>query len=433
MIFWRIGYRLLLWLSFPAVVLRLWRRGREEPGYRQAMGERFGFYSRNASGDERPLIWVHAVSLGETHAAEPLVRALIDGHPGHRFLITHMTATGREAAQQLYGQLSGVSLAWLPYDYPFAMARFLKRFRPVLGIVMETEIWFNMLRECSRADVPVVLANARLSEHSARGYGMVAPLVSDALSRFAVLAVQTEADARRLQALGADANRVAITGNLKFDAPAGVADAGGGSPGNPLRERFGTRPVLLAASTREGEEELLLDALAARPLPDGTLLVIVPRHPQRFNEVAGLLEGRGIAFTKRSALRDASVTLPPGCAIVLGDSMGEMSAYYAAADCAFIGGSLMPLGGQNLIEACALGVPVLVGLHTYNFAQAAEEAIAAGAAVRIASAEALLDEARRLLGDPSARSAMGAAGRAFVQAHRGATARTLAVCEPFLK
>lgn len=438
MIFWRMGYRLLLWLSFPAVVVRLWRRGRDEPGYRQAMGERFGFYSRKDSGDERPLIWVHAVSLGETRAAEPLVRALIASHPGHRFLMTHMTATGREAAQQLYGQLSEVSVAWLPYDYPRAMSCFLRRFNPVLGIVMETEIWFNMLRACSRAGVPMVLANARLSEQSARGYGMVAPLVADALGRFAALAAQGEEDAKRLVALGADATRVTVTGNLKFDMPVNstndrAAQSVDSQQGGILRACMGARPVMLAASTREGEEELLLDALMAHPLPARTLLVIVPRHPQRFDEVAGLLRQRHIAFARRTALTDALTPIADDCAVLLGDSMGEMPSYYAAADCAFIGGSLMPLGGQNLIEACALGVPVLIGQHTFNFAQAADEAVAAGAAVRVTDAEQLLTEARRLLKDSAARKSMREAGLAFVQAHRGATARTLAICERFLK
>ena len=431
MMLWRIGYRLLLWLSFPVVVVRLWRRGRDEPGYRQAMGERFGFYSRKDSGDGRPLIWVHAVSLGETRAAEPLVRALIERHPGHRFLITHMTATGREAAQQLYGQLSEVSVAWLPYDYPLAMRRFLRRFKPTLGIIMETEIWFNLLRECRRAQVPVVLANARLSEQSARGYAMVAPLVRDALGHLSALAVQNEDDAKRLVALGADAMHITVTGNLKFDMPLD-ADQDGERRADDLRAYIAARPVLLAASTREGEEELLLDALVTHPLPAGTLLVIVPRHPQRFDEVAGMLQRRGLHFQRRSALGPDAALLPD-CAVLLGDSMGEMANYYCAADCAFVGGSLMPLGGQNLIEACALGVPVLVGRHTFNFAQAADEAVAAGAALRVEDAEGLLREAQRLLGDEVSRRRMRDAGIAFVAAHRGATARTVQVCEPFLK
>jgi 3-deoxy-D-manno-octulosonic-acid transferase len=421
MMLWRIGYRLLLWLSFPAVVVRLWRRGRDEPGYRQARGERCG----------RPLIWVHAVSLGETRAAEPLVRALIERYPGHRFLITHMTATGREAAQQLYGQLSEVSVAWLPYDYPLAMRRFLRRFKPTLGIIMETEIWFNLLRECRRAQVPVVLANARLSEQSARGYAMVAPLIREALGQLSALAVQNEDDAKRLVALGADATHITVTGNLKFDMPLD-ADQDGERQANDLRKYIAARPVLLAASTREGEEELLLDALATHPLPPGTLLLIVPRHPQRFDEVAGMLQRRGLHFQRRSAL-GPDAALSPDCAVLLGDSMGEMAKYYRAADCAFIGGSLMPLGGQNLIEACALGVPVLVGRHTFNFAQAADEAVAAGAALRVDDAEGLLREAQRLLGDEASRRRMRAAGIAFVAAHRGATARTLQACEPFLK
>jgi 3-deoxy-D-manno-octulosonic-acid transferase len=222
-----------------------------------------------------------------------------------------------------------------------------------------------------------------------------------------------------------------VTGNLKFDMPLD-ADQDGDRHADDLRACIAARPVLLAASTREGEEDLLLDALATHPLPPGTLFVIVPRHPQRFDEVAGLLQRRGLHFQRRSAL-GATAMLPPDCAVLLGDSMGEMANYYRAAHCAFIGGSLMPLGGQNLIEACALGVPVLIGQHTFNFAQAADEAVAAGAAVRVADAEHLVTEARRLLGDSAARQGMREAGLVFVQAHRGATARTLAVCEPFLK
>lgn len=433
---WRAAYRLLLWLSLPAVLVRLWRRGRDEPGYRHAVGERFGFYSRNEPGtrvqDARPLIWLHAVSVGETRAAEPLLRALLGRYPGHRLLLTHMTATGREAAQQLYGPASDlgsrVSLAWLPYDYPSAMRRFLRHFKPVLGVIMETEIWFNLLRECARAGVPAVLANARLSEQSARGYGMVMPLMRDALGQFAALAVQTEDDAGRLAGLGADPGRISVTGNLKFDAPPPQAAGDGG-----LRTRIGARPVLLAASTREGEEDLLLDAIRSHPLPGNALLILVPRHPQRFDEVAQLLAGRGLHYVRRSALVEASARIADDCAILLGDSMGEMPAYYAAADCAFIGGSLLPLGGQNLIEACALGVPVLVGSHTFNFSEAAEEAVAAGAALRVDDAEDLVRSAARLLADQNRRRQMSAAGPAFVQAHRGATARTLAICERLLK
>jgi 3-deoxy-D-manno-octulosonic-acid transferase len=415
---WEIGYRILLWLAFPWVFARLWWRGRAEPAYRQAIGERFGFYGERP---EKPVIWLHAVSLGETRAAEPLLRALQSLYPECEFLLTQMTATGREAAQRLLD--GSVRVAWLAYDYPSAARRFVRHFRPRLGLVMETEIWFNLVRECERAEVPLVLANARMSARSARGYAAVAPLVRAALQRISAVAAQTGEDAERLLALGA--RTVEVTGNLKFDA---APDAGSEALASRFRGWFGERPVLLAASTREGEEELLLDALQEYPLGEA-VLVIVPRHPQRFDAVARLLSARGL----KSARRSANAPLEPGCAILLGDSMGEMGAYYRAADIAFVGGSLLAYGGQNLIEACAAGVPVLVGPYTYNFAQAAESAIAAGAALRVGDAREALREASSILQDRGRRERMGKAGVAFCAAHRGAVARTVAICRRLLE
>ena len=414
---WRAGYRLLLWLAFPYVLARLWWRGRQESRYRENPGERFGFYRRQP---RRPVIWLHAVSLGETRAAEPLLRALQTRHPDCDLLITQMTATGREAAQQLLGDSAQV--AWLPYDYPSAVRRFLRYFRPRLGILMETEIWFHLVAECKRFRVPLVLANARMSARSARGYAMVGPLVRGALESLSAVAAQTGADADRLRSLGARA--VEVTGNLKFDVE---PSAGSDSLAAQFRQRFGNRKVLLAASTREGEEELLLDALERYPL-ENALVVIVPRHPQRFDAVAQLLAARGLEYARRSA----SGPLDANCRIVLGDSMGEMAAYYRACDVAFVGGSLLAYGGQNLIEACAAGVPVLVGPYTYNFSQAAESAVAAGAALRVESAEEAMRRASALLGDRNLRERMGRAGIAFCATHRGATERTLAVCERLL-
>jgi len=421
---WRTGYRLLLWLVFPVVVARLWWRGRHESGYRQDLAGRFGW--NDGPRPDRPLIWVHAVSLGETRAAEPLVRALQKRYPGYTLLLTQMTATGRDAARQLYEGEAGILLAWLPYDYPSAVRRFLRHFRPSLGVILETEIWPHLLRECGRHGVPVLLASARLSARSAQRYQRLAPLLRDALPRFAAIGAQTGQDAARLVDLGASESRMTLTGNLKFDveAPAGARELG-----LQLRERFGKRRVLLAASLREGEEALLLSALqSAGGLPGNALTVLVPRHPQRFDEVAHLLEQRGLTFVRRSN----GEPIPEDCRFVLGDSLGEMAAYYAACDCAFVGGSLLPLGGQNLIEACAAGVPVIVGPHTWNFSQAAEDAIAAGAALRVADAEALVHEVRRVLEDDEARRRMGAAGLAFCRSHRGAVARTIALCERLL-
>ncbi len=415
---WRAGYRLLLWLAFPFVLARLWWRGRHEPGYRRNIAERFGFYPTTPA---RPVIWLHAVSVGETRAAEPLLLALRARHPDCDLLITQMTATGREAAQQLFG--GAVRVAWLAYDYPSAVRRFLRNFRPRLGILMETEIWFHLVGECQLSGVPLLLANARMSAKSARGYSAVAPLVRVALGGLSAVAAQTTEDAERLRSLGARA--VEVTGNLKFDAD---PSAGSESLAAQFRRGFGSRAVLLAASTREGEEELLLDALERNALGDA-LLVIVPRHPQRFDTVAQLLASRGLKFIRRSA----NTPLDADCGIVLGDSMGEMAAYYRACDTAFVGGSLLPYGGQNLIEACAAGVPVLIGPYTYNFAQAADSAVAAGAALRVNGAEEVIRLARSILQDAGLRERMGKAGVAFCAAHRGATERTLAICERLLE
>jgi 3-deoxy-D-manno-octulosonic-acid transferase len=413
---WRAGYWLLLWIALPLVLARLWWRGRQEPRYREKPGERFGFYGAEP---EKPVIWLHAVSLGETRAAEPLLRALQQSHPECELLITQMTATGREAAQGLLG--GSARVAWLAYDYPFAVKRFVRHFRPRLGIVMETEIWFHLVDECRRSGVPLMLANARMSAKSARGYAMVAPLVRGALGSLRAIVAQTAEDADRLSSLGA--RTVEVAGNLKFDVE---PSAGSESLAEQFRQRFGERGVLLAASTRDGEEELLLEALERFPL-EGALLVIVPRHPQRFDAIARLLSARGLKFARRSA----EAPVDADCRIVLGDSMGEMAAYYRACDVAFIGGSLLAYGGQNP-SGRAAGVPVLIGPHTYNFAQAADSAIAAGAALRVGRAEDALHEARSLLRDPDLRARMGKAGIDFCATHRGATRKTLAVCERLL-
>ena len=414
---WRIGYRLLLWLLFPWALMHLWWRGRRQPGYREHIGERFGWYQARPA---RPVIWLHAVSVGETRAAEPLARALAARYSGHELLLTQMTPTGRETAQQLFGDAA--TIVYLPYDYPGAVARFLTRFRPRLGILMETEIWFNLVEGCARRGVPLLLANARLSEKSARGYQRAAPLTRAALTRLAAVSAQTREDAERLERLGAQG--VEVTGNLKFDvalAPRLLA------LGAELKQRIGQRPVLLAASTREGEEALVLDALA-RIRVEGLLLLLVPRHPQRFGEVATVLEQRALRYARRSDNRAVSAD----CRVLLGDSMGEMAAYYAACDLAFIGGSLLPYGGQNLIEACACGVPVLVGPHTFNFADATEQAIAAGAARRVADAAEMIAAAAGLLADDGARSRASAAALAFSSMHGGATARTVAALLPLI-
>jgi 3-deoxy-D-manno-octulosonic-acid transferase len=362
----RLAYTCLLYLLLPFLPLRLLLRGRKQPAYLEHWRERFGYYPIRP---DKPVIWLHTVSVGETRAAVPLVQQLLARYPNHQILLTHMTPTGRETSENLFGNT--VLRCYLPYDYPFAVRRFLKRFRPAVGLLMETEIWPNLIHASKIAGVPVLLVNARLSKRSAVKYARFARLARESLHNLIRIAAQTEEDAKRFNALGECPT--SVMGNLKFDVSPPPALT---ALGETLRESFGrNRQVFLAASTREGEEALLLDDLQKESIP-GLLTVIVPRHPQRFDEVAELLTKHGIAFQRRSENRPVAST----SAVVLGDSMGEMFAYYAAADIAFIGGSLLPYGGQNLIEACAVGTPVLIGPHTYNFTLAAEEAVKAGAA-----------------------------------------------------
>lgn len=409
----RFLYSLLLYLLTPLILLRLSWRARRQPAYGQHLGERFAFYGARGSKDDAMLIWVHAVSVGETRAAQPLIEALRARWPAARILLTGMTPTGRAAGAEVYG--NEVIQAYLPYDLPDAVGRFLDHFSPAFGILMETEIWPNLLAACAARDIPVGLANARLSARSARGYGRFAPLTRPAFARLRAVAAQTAADGERLAALGA--KTVEVCGNLKFDVQPSPERL---QLGAHWRQTLAGRTVWLAASTREGEEALLLDAW--QRVSSTALLVLVPRHPQRFAEVAGLLSARGLRFRHRSEGLPTAETQ-----VWLGDSMGEMAAYYALADLAFIGGSLLPLGGQNLIEAAACGCPVLVGPHTFNFLTATEDAIAAGAARRVADASALVAQALDLLQDDAALGAMRHGASAFAAAHRGATARTVDV------
>jgi 3-deoxy-D-manno-octulosonic-acid transferase len=331
--------------------------------------------------------------------------------------MTCMTPAGRATLESLFG--TRATVRYLPYDLGWAMRRFLKQTRPRFGIVMETELWPNLVREARRAGVELFLVNARLSERSARSYRKLQALTRTTLGGFSAVAAQTQADAARLLALGA--HGVKVAGNLKFDIDPPVAQL---ERGDTFRERIGQRPVWLVASTRDGEERLVLEAFVQHA-PMNVLLVIVPRHPQRFDEVAALIKSRGLSVQRRSANEAVS----PSTRVWLGDSLGEMFAYYRAADCALIGGSLLPFGGQNLIEACAVGCPVILGPHTENFKQAAEDAIAQGAALRVNDAGAWAREAVRLTQDEAARQRMGEAGQAFTAAHKGATGRVLAVLE----
>ncbi|MCL2829522.1 MAG: lipid IV(A) 3-deoxy-D-manno-octulosonic acid transferase [Betaproteobacteria bacterium] len=457
----RFFYSLLFHSAQPLIWLRLLWRARRQPAYLRHLGERYGFHK---IAPPKPLFWLHAVSVGETRAAHPLIAALLAAYPRHALLLTHMTPTGREAGEAMIREIENevegagqrIFQSYLPYDLPGATARFFAHFQPELGLIMETEVWPNLLAAAKKRGIPVCLVNARLSPRSQGGYRRLGALARDAFARFAAVAAQTDADAGRLAALGAE--NVEVCGNLKFDAapPQELLERGR----KWRREWHETHPegaskrlIWLAASTREGEEEIVLDALLALPIQERPLLLLVPRHPQRFAEAEKRAAARGLKVARRSAdtlalqiarqfaaAHDLKVKQygagsapPPETDVWLGDSMGEMPAYYACADFALIGGSLLPFGGQNLIEAAACACPALVGEHTFNFAQAAEDAIQSGAARRISPSgiealpQSLLRAIQPLLSDPAQRAAMSASALIFSAAHRGAAQRILAL------
>ena len=409
----------------PLLRRKLRRRGEAEPGYLEAIEERFGRYEGHA---EPGALWIHAVSLGETRAAAILVEALRRREPGIRLLLTHGTATGRAEGARLLR--TGDLQAWLPWDTPGAVARFLDHFRPSAGVLMETEVWPNLVAACARRRVPLALANARLSDKSLRQALRLAPLSRPAYRGLSAVWAQTEADAQRLARAGARVD--GIFGNLKFDARPDEAQL---ARGRAWRARAGA-PVLMFASSREGEEADFFREAASRRaqgLPPLQWLV-VPRHPQRFDEVAQLAAHAGLTVSRRSEWGEDGPP-PDGQAadVWLGDSLGEMALYYGLADVALLGGSFAPLGGQNLIEASACGCPVVMGPHTFNFAEAADNAQAAGAALRVVSLGEGVRAAAVLADDQPSLTAAVAATTAFTQAHRGAADRTAQALLPLIR
>ena len=414
-------YTFILYLLLPFTPLKLLWRTRKQPEYLQHWQERYGFYKLQL---QKPVIWLHCVSVGETRAAEPLIKALLQQYPDYQILLTHTTPTGRATGEQLFG--NKVARVYLPYDVPFAVNRFLQHFKPTIGVLMETELWFNLIDSCKQHKVPLLLVNARLSEKSAQGYGKLGAVVRQGLHGLSVVAAQTAQDAERLQKLGA--HNVSVIGNLKFDvAPHDDAM----EKGRLLRSTLGKqRPVFLAASTRDGEESMILDAVAGANIPN-LLTIIVPRHPQRFDEVAELLKKHEVNFIRRTSLTNESPE-QKHVTYLMGDTMGEMFTYYASCDVAFIGGSLLPLGGQNLIEACSMGKPVLIGPYTFNFEQATEMAIAARAAERVQDSVDLAHHLQNLFADSAKRQAMSAAALNFSEESRGATQRTLNLLKQYL-
>lgn len=413
----RLLYSFVWYIALPFVLLRLWIRGKKEPGYRQHIGERLGLYGKHSVTTQRYL-WVHAVSVGETRAAEPLITGLLKQYPQHTILLTQMTATGRATGALLFGHNPRVERCFLPYDTLCMTKRFLQHFRPDIGILMETEVWPNLIHQCHLLHVPIMLANARLSEKSLRQGRRMGSLLTQAGKELSFVAAQTESDAERLRQFGAE--QVAVTGSLKFDVPLPASLL---ALGHEWKKAIGNRPVLLCASTRDGEEALLLEVFDH--IPEHWLVVIVPRHPQRFDEVAQLCDAAHLKVQRRSQWQGD--VLGDDVRVMLGDSMGEMVAYYALADLSFIGGSLLPLGGQNLIEACAVGSPVLLGPHTFNFDESSRNAIRLGAAVRVQNNMELVHAARDIIDNPERLAMMAQAAKRFATAYQGATHKTIAL------
>jgi 3-deoxy-D-manno-octulosonic-acid transferase len=382
-------------------VLRLGLRGLRNPAYWQRWSERFGYAP---AIEQAGCIWLHAVSVGETRAAVPLVRALMQHYPGRRILITTMTPTGSDQVRELFGMQ--VEHCYVPYDLPMAVWRFLGR-------------------TCRKRNIPLVLANVRMSEKSASGYRRFAGFTRATLANVSRVGAQTEADAGRMRVLGAA--QVEVTGSIKFemDVPADLV-----AKAAALRSGFGERPVWVAASTRVGEEEYVLDAFARlRARIPRLLLVLVPRHPERFASVAKLCQQRGFRVERRSERKDG---VAPDTAILLGDTMGEMLLFHAAADVSYIGGSLVPLGGQNLLEAAAVGTPVVFGPHMFNFSDISRMALERGAGRQVQDAAELANAVAGYLENPTARRAAGAAGQRMVAENRGALAKTLALLRQML-
>jgi 3-deoxy-D-manno-octulosonic-acid transferase len=414
-------YNVLTYVAAPfAILVQLWR-GLRDPSYRGGLGERFGFGPAIAG----PVIWVHAVSVGEVQASQPLVTQLRRRHPRCRLLLTTVTPTGAARARLLFGDQ--VLLRYVPFDLPGSVRRFFDRVQPKLAMILETELWPNLYGECGRRSVPLVLASARVSPRSVGNYRRLTSLFRKTLSYGIVIAAQSEADAERFRSIGAAPERTHVTGNIKFDfqPPAGIE-----SRGRCWRdENLPGRPVWVAGSTHEGEEAMVLDAhqRVLERFPDA-LLILVPRHPQRFDSVRELLARRHEAV----AFRSAGAAITPGTRVLLGDTMGELMMFYAAADVAFVAGSLVPIGGHNLLEPASVGLPVLTGPHNFNGEEIAGLLVDAGAAEVVTDTQRLAEAVLGLLDDAGRRERMGEAGRAVLEANRGALDRLLTLVDPLL-
>lgn len=407
-------YSFLLLLALPLILMRLYLRGIKVPGYRERIGERFGHFNPPGHFDVgKTTIWVHAVSIGETVAAEPLIKTLRQTYPSAQILVTSMTPTGSDRVNMLFGK--SVFHSYLPYDLPVAVNRFLKRINPLLLIIMETELWPNLIHQCKKRKIKILLANARLSEKSAMRYGRIPGTTKTMLQSLNAIAAQSEADGKRLKALGANVEQIVITGSLKFNVEQ--------RPVSKIDEPFfnivkeSDRIVILAASTREGEEKKLLSTITEVHRNNSSVLfLIVPRHPERFDEVFNLLKQAGLKIQRRSQCK----TLMKGIQVILGDSMGEMSTYYSVASIAFVGGSLVDTGCQNVLEPAAHLLPILVGPSQYNFVSICDQLEEAGGLQTVADETELSTVLNELVCNEIKRQQMGAAARSVIDANQQA-------------
>ena len=419
-------YTLLLWLALPLVMIRLGLRAARSPGYRGRIEERFGGGSADRASCD---VWIHAVSVGEVNAATPLVQRLLNEKRNLDILITTMTPTGAQQVVDTFG--NQVRHRFAPYDYPFAIRRFLDRYSPKLLVLMETEIWPNMIGLCHQRGIHVVMANVRLSERSAKGYRSVLPLVREGLNKVSLFATQSEADRQNLLSLGVAKSKTHRTGSMKFEIkmPASVNEVAQAV----RRDWSPNRPVVVAGSTHEGEEDLLLSAFQSllNDFPD-LLLVIAPRHPERFESVVKLVARQGFKASRRTMQSGA---LDPDVQIQIADTMGELPVLYAAADIAVVGGSLIPIrgiGGHNILEPCAVGVPVIFGRNMGNFLEISDIALSAGAGFQVGDKADLIVQLKRLLNDAPLRGVVGEAGRKMVEQNTGATQTTCELILPLL-
>ncbi|MGB5354983.1 MAG: lipid IV(A) 3-deoxy-D-manno-octulosonic acid transferase [Woeseia sp.] len=418
----RIAYVALTYLLLPVYALYWFLRGLANRRYWDRVGNRFGFAFPQLDDGS---IWVHAVSVGEVQAAAPLVKDLLKRFPQRRVLLTTVTPTGADRAKSLFGD--AVEHCYIPFETPFAVNRFFRSVRPAFALVMETEIWPNLYRGCGVRGIPLILVSARISPRSVKNYRRLLPLFRETLSHGILIAAQSEADAERFLSLGASEQRTWVTGNIKFDIE--IPDALPGQ-GQALREQLWPgRPVWIAASTHDGEEAQVLSAheRIRAQFPDA-LLVLVPRHPPRFSAVAALLERRGLEYvTRTSREKPAAAT-----SVFLVDTMGELPLFYAASDVAFVGGTLAPIGGHNLLEPAGLGIPVVTGPHLFNTQQIAEMFAEAGASLLVQNADELATAVIDLLGNPGKARTHGEMGRAIVARNRGALQRLLVLLEPLV-